>query len=109
MNDLPDNQIILNGCAVPLTGEHRITLADFVRDRGATSVHLGCEHGVCGACTVIVDGEAVRSCLMLAVQADGRDVTTVEGISQKQGLTPFQYLYHWEDRASNRSHRHEQH
>ena len=66
--------------------EARKSLGDFLRDdAGYTGVHLGCEHGVCGACTVIVDGKAVRSCLMLAVQADGCDVTTVEGIAAEDG------------------------
>ena len=69
----------------------RLTLADFLRERlDVTSVHLGCEHGVCGACTVLLDGEAVRSCLLLAVQAEGRSVTTVEGLSNDDDLTPLQ-------------------
>jgi len=79
MND-HDSQITLNGKAVALTGEHRITLADFLRDRGATSVHLGCEHGVCGACNVIVDGHCTRACLSLAHGCEGSDVTTLEGL-----------------------------
>ena len=83
MNDLPDNQIILNGCAVPLTGEHRITLADFVRDRGSTSVHLGCEHGVCGACNVLVDGSCTRACLALAHGCAGSRVTTLDGLQDE--------------------------
>ena len=71
--------------------EVRVTLADFVRHQlGLTGTHLGCEHGVCGACTVIVDGAAVRSCLMLAVQAEGTKVVTVEGLSHDEGLTPLQ-------------------
>ena len=66
--------------------EARKSLGDFLReDAGYTGVHLGCEHGVCGACTVIVDGKAVRSCLMLAVQADGSEVTTVEGMAAPDG------------------------
>ena len=64
----------------------RLTLADFLRERcGLTGTHLGCEHGVCGACTVMLDGEAVRSCLVFAVQADGGEVTTVEGIASAEG------------------------
>ena len=64
----------------------RKTLADFLReDCALTGTHLGCEHGVCGACTVLLDGAAVRSCLMFAVQADGADVTTVEGIAEPDG------------------------
>ena len=77
----------------PVTGrvEPRLTLADFLReDRNLTGTHLGCEHGVCGACTVLLDGEAVRSCLMLAVQAEGHSVTTVEGLSNDDDLTPLQ-------------------
>ena len=72
--------------------EARVSLADFLRDdAGYTGVHLGCEHGVCGACTVIVDGQAVRSCLMLAVQADGAKVVTAEGLAAPDGtLHPVQ-------------------
>ena len=66
--------------------EGRLLLSDFLRgDAGYTGVHVGCEHGVCGACTVIVDGKAVRSCLMLAVQADGSAITTVEGLAEADG------------------------
>ena len=60
---------------------------------GLTGTHLGCEHGVCGACTVIVDGQAVRSCLTLAVQADGERITTVEGLSPEAGLSPLQAAF----------------
>ena len=72
--------------------EARVSLADYLRDdAGYTGVHVGCEHGVCGACTVIVDGKAVRSCLMLAVQADGAEVTTAEGLAAADGtLHPVQ-------------------
>lgn len=72
--------------------EARQSLADFLRtDAGYTGVHLGCDHGVCGACTVIVDGQAVRGCLMLAVQANGADITTVEGLAAADGtLHPVQ-------------------
>ncbi|MBF5001747.1 (2Fe-2S)-binding protein [Nocardia sp. BSTN01] len=64
----------------------RLTLADYLRDRcGLTGTHLGCEHGVCGACTVLLDGAAVRSCLIFAVQADGAEITTVEGIAEPDG------------------------
>ena len=69
----------------------RLTLADFLRvELQLTGTHLGCEHGVCGACTVIVNGDAVRACLMLAVQAEGADVVTVEGLSNDEALTPLQ-------------------
>ncbi len=72
--------------------EARISLADFLRDEaGYTGVHVGCEHGVCGACTVIVDGKAVRSCLMLAVQAEGAEIKTAEGLAAPDGaLHPVQ-------------------
>ncbi len=66
--------------------EPRLTLADFLRDECAlTGTHLGCEHGVCGACTVLVDGDAVRSCLLFAVQAGGCDITTIEGLGGPDG------------------------
>ncbi len=82
----------INGRVHRATTEGRRTLGDFLRiDAGYTGVHLGCEHGVCGACTVIVDGQAVRACLMLAVQANGCSVTTVEGLAAPDGtLHPVQ-------------------
>jgi len=79
-------EVVVNGGRVARTVEGRLTLADYLRrDAGMTGVHVGCEHGVCGACTVIVDGKAVRSCLMLAVQADGCAVTTLEGLGGADG------------------------
>jgi carbon-monoxide dehydrogenase small subunit len=85
-------EVRVNGEAVNAAVEARRTLADFLRiDAGLTGTHIGCEHGVCGACTVIVDGAAVRSCLMLAVQADGAAVTTFEGLAAPDGeLHPVQ-------------------
>ena len=81
----------VNGKPVSVNVEARTTLADCLRHHlRLTGTHVGCEHGVCGACTVLVDGAAVRSCLMLAVQADGRQVTTVEGLSNDEALTPLQ-------------------
>jgi carbon-monoxide dehydrogenase small subunit len=78
--------LTINGRKQQATVEGRKTLCDFLRvDAGYTGVHVGCEHGVCGACTVIVDGLAVRSCLMLAVQADGCEVITVEGLTAVDG------------------------
>ena len=85
-------EVTINGAKLQRTVEGRRTLGDFLRiDAGYTGTHLGCEHGVCGACTVIVDGKAVRSCLMLAVQADGCEITTVEGLAAEDGtLHPVQ-------------------
>ena len=81
----------VNGKAVEVAVEPRVSLADCLRHQlRLTGTHLGCEHGVCGACTIIVDGAAVRSCLMLAVQADGSKITTVEGLSTDGELTPLQ-------------------
>src|SRR2546427_3992012 len=76
----------LNGSKVTQAIEPRETLADFVReDCGLTGTHLGCEHGACGACTVLLDGAAVRSCLLFAVQVDGAEVTTIEGLAGPDG------------------------
>ena len=84
----------VNGKPVEVDVEPRMTLADCLRhDLRLTGTHVGCEHGVCGACTVIVDGAAVRSCLMLAVQADGSKVVTVEGLSRDDDLTPLQAAF----------------
>ena len=81
----------VNGRSVELTVDARINLADFLRhDLRLTGTHVGCEHGVCGACTVLVDGASARSCLMLAVQANGRHVETVEGLSSSSDLHPLQ-------------------
>ena len=82
---MPDISLTVNGATRTGSPEARKTLADFLRDDlSLTGTHLGCEHGVCGACTVIVDGRAVRSCLMLAVQAAGSEVTTIEGLAMKE-------------------------
>jgi aerobic carbon-monoxide dehydrogenase small subunit len=85
-------QVSVNGRPTQASVEPRLTLSDYLRERcGLTGTHLGCEHGACGACTVLVDGQAVRSCLMFAVQADGCEVTTVEGIASEDGeLSPVQ-------------------
>jgi carbon-monoxide dehydrogenase small subunit len=81
-----DVTIRVNGEHRRGTIEPRLTLADYLRERcGLTGTHLGCEHGVCGACTVLVDGEAARSCLVFAVQAEGHEVTTVEGLGGPDG------------------------
>ena len=84
----------INGQPAEGVVDGRRLLADFLRDDlGLTGTHLGCEQGVCGACTVLVDGQPVRSCLMLAVQADGCEVTTVEGITPETGLTAMQQAF----------------
>ena len=89
-------QLVVNGADRSAAADVRVTLADFLRDHlRLTGTHLGCEHGVCGACTVLVDGVAVRSCLMLAVQARGRDVLTVEGLAAGDELHPVQQAF-WE-------------
>ena len=80
----------LNGASHSAEVEPRTLLSDFIRDQGLTGTKVGCEHGVCGACTVQVDGEPVRSCLMLAVQADGCDVRTIEGLADG----PLQHSFH---------------
>jgi carbon-monoxide dehydrogenase small subunit len=86
---------VVNGSPLEAEVEPRRLLADLLReDAHLYGTHLGCEHGVCGACTVLVDGEPVRSCLMLAVQADGTEITTVEGLSQNGGgLHPLQEAF----------------
>jgi aerobic-type carbon monoxide dehydrogenase small subunit (CoxS/CutS family) len=87
-------RLTVNGEAAEVETEPRTTLADTLRhDLGLTGTHLGCEHGVCGACTVIVGGRAVRSCLMLAVQADGATIVTVEGLSSDAVLSPLQAAF----------------
>ncbi len=87
--------LTLNGAPASFSAPARWTLADALRERlGATGTHLGCEHGVCGTCTVLLDGEPVRACLVLAVQADGREVGTVEGLAQGDELAPLQRAFH---------------
>ena len=97
MKGMSDRKIslTLNGREISETVEPRLHLADFLRHTlGATGTHLGCEHGVCGACTVNVDGEAIRSCLMFAVQADGKNIITIEGISNTDDtLHPIQEAF----------------
>ncbi len=84
-------QFEVNGKPVSVDAEPRLTLADCLRHRlRLTGTHVGCEHGVCGSCTVLVDGAAVRSCLILAVQAAGTQVVTIEGLSLADELTPLQ-------------------
>jgi carbon-monoxide dehydrogenase small subunit len=86
----------VNGRVCQATVEPRRSLADFLReDLGLTGTHVGCEHGVCGACTVLLDGEPVRACLLFAVQCEGAEVTTVEGLAEGDRLHPLQQAF-WE-------------
>lgn len=89
--------VTVNGVSYQRNVEPRLLLSDFLRhELGLTGTHVGCEHGVCGACTVLLDGESVRSCLMFAVQADGHNITTVEGLAtDKDHLHPLQQAF-WE-------------
>jgi carbon-monoxide dehydrogenase small subunit len=87
-------RVTVNGVTHEALVEPRMTLADFLRQELAlTGTHVGCEHGACGACTVLIEGRTARSCLMLAVQADGAEVTTVEGLSQDERLHPIQEAF----------------
>ena len=88
-------RFVVNGQEMEGTAEPRMTLADYLRDKlGLTGTHLGCEHGVCGACTILLNGETVRSCLILAVQADGQVLQTVEGLEEPDGsLHPVQEAF----------------
>jgi len=90
-----DLTLTVNGVSYTRAVEPRVNLGDFLRhDLGLTGTHFGCEHGICGACTVLVDGATLRSCLMFAVQAQGCEVTTVEGLSDAQGpLHPIQQAF----------------
>ena len=86
--------VIVNGQEFDRIVEVRLTLADFLREElDLTGTHLGCEHGVCGACTILFDGQAIRSCLMLAVQANGAEITTVEGLSSDGRLNSLQSAF----------------
>ena len=94
---MPDTRTVsvtVNGKAYTRAVETRLTLADFLRhELNLTGTHVGCEHGVCGACTVLVDGHSVRSCLMLAVQCDGQEVATVESLADGGQLNPLQQAF----------------
>ncbi len=84
----------INGRKIRASVEPRLTLADFLREElRLTGTHVGCEHGVCGACTVLLDGRPVRSCLLFAVQADGAELMTVEGLAQGRELHPLQKAF----------------
>jgi aerobic carbon-monoxide dehydrogenase small subunit len=92
--------VTVNGSRYERTVEPRLLLSDFLRhDLGLTGTHVGCEHGVCGACTVLLDGQPVRSCLMFAVQADGHEIMTVEGLGTPDNLHPLQQAF-WEVHAA---------
>jgi aerobic-type carbon monoxide dehydrogenase small subunit (CoxS/CutS family) len=91
--DAVDLRLTVNGREVACRVTPRRTLADALRDAGLTGTHLGCEHGVCGACTVLLDGRPVRACLLLAVQAAGADLRTVEGLAEGGELTPLQQAF----------------
>jgi carbon-monoxide dehydrogenase small subunit len=95
MEHAVETTLTVNGVRVTRRIEPRVHLADFLREElGLTGTHIGCEHGVCGACTVRVNGEIVRGCLMLAVQADGCTVETIEGLSDSKELAPLQKAFH---------------
>lgn len=88
-------RITVNGVEYEKSVEPRLLLSDFLRnDLGLTGTHVGCEHGVCGACTVLVNGESARSCLFLAVQLDGAQVETVEGLGTAHAMHPIQQAFH---------------
>ena len=94
MSEQRDVTLTINDTNYTVTVEPRRTLVDVIReDCGQTGTHIGCEHGVCGACTVLVDGEPMRSCLMFAVQAQGRSIRTVEGLQQGGRLHPMQEAF----------------
>ena len=96
MSETRSIAVTVNGMSHDATVPVRLTLADFLRHQlGLTGTHLGCEHGVCGACTILFDGQSARSCLMLAVQGDGHDILTVEGIAPGPDvLHPLQQAFH---------------
>jgi len=94
MTELVDVTLNVNGRSHALRVEPRRTLLDAIRDHcGLTGTHMGCEHGVCGACTVLLDGDPVRSCLMFAVQAEGAAIRTVEGLAEGDALNPVQRAF----------------
>ena len=94
MSERREITLTVNGTTHTATVEPRRTLVDVIRDDlGLTGTHIGCEHGVCGACTVLVDNEPMRACLMFAVQAQGRSIRTVEGLQQGDALHPMQEAF----------------
>ncbi len=96
MRHLFDVGVTVNGTRYERTVEPRLLLSDFLRhDLGLTGTHVSCEHGVCGSCTILFDGQPVRSCLMFAVQANGHEILTVEGLGTPEDLHPLQEAF-WE-------------
>jgi aerobic carbon-monoxide dehydrogenase small subunit len=94
MVDTRKIQLTVNGWSYSEEVETRFSLADVLRENlNLTGTHLGCEHGVCGACTVLVNGDAIRSCLMLGVQADGKEIVTIEGLAEGKKLHPIQEAF----------------
>ena len=94
MNDLTNVRVTVNGTRYERAVAPRLLLSDFLRhELGLTGTHVGCEHGVCGTCTVLFDGQSVRSCLMFAVQADGHEILTVEGLGTMDDLHPLQEAF----------------
>ena len=94
MTDKTDITLTINGRKHAIRVEPRKTLVDAIRDDcGQTGTHIGCEHGICGTCTVVIDGEAVRACLMFAVQAQGKDIRTIEGLGTPDNLHPLQRAF----------------
>ena len=94
MNDSVEIRVKVNGVAYRRTVEARLLLSDFLRGTlGLTGTHVGCEHGVCGACTILVDGDSARACLMLAAQADGCEITTVEALGDVENLGALQEAF----------------
>jgi len=95
--EMPERQpveVTINGMQIQESVEPRMLLTDFLRDRlGMTGTHVGCEHGVCGACTVMLNGEPIRACLMFAIQADGMEILTVEGLASGERLHPVQEAF----------------
>jgi carbon-monoxide dehydrogenase small subunit len=94
VDNLMNVTVTVNGTPYERTVEPRLLLSDFLRhELGLTGTHVGCEHGVCGTCTILFDGQAVRSCLMFAIQADGHEVLTVEGLGSVDKLHPLQQAF----------------
>ena len=94
MSEFVSINVTINGAEYQSLVEARTLLSDFLRhDLGLTGTHVGCEHGVCGICTILLDGDPVRSCLMFAAQADGHEITTVEGLGTIENMHPLQVAF----------------